>query len=354
MKVVLFFVLTAVLGYGTGLMMEVIAEGDESKLQTLADTGQFNPEWVPYLVKADLYKINDLVDRASVEYLDMPKFVQIGELSEDEESPINSANLAIDIGINKVIIDNKKSLQNVANMCIFHSPENFEPMCVICRLLDAIGGTVLGEGIIADDREYIGSTQEEIDVFPVLPAGAPPLNPGDPLPNDIQEIMTIEVELCRLQGCTPGFWKTHSELGPASFNAWPTTDFTTGQLYLTVFGINPSGFEIKFDRGTVTNPTLIQALGAEGGLINAFVRHSTAALLSASSDLIIYPDTVAEVIAIVQGVDFTDKNEIEAIKDFFAAQNEFGCSIGSNSPGVLQNLIIEEEGGGGGKKDKKK
>jgi len=352
MKTALLLMIIAVSAYGSGLVLEVIAQGDQSKLQTLADTGQFNPEWVPFLLKADLYKINILVDRASVEYRDFPKFVQSGMLLEDEGSSINTANLSIDIGINKVIIDNKKSLQNVANMCIFHSPEDFRPLCIICKLLDATGGTVLGEGIIVD-REYIGSTQEEIDIFPVLPAGAPPLEPGDPLPNDVQEIMAIKLEMCELQGCTPGFWKTHSELGPASFDAWPTTDFITGEFYLTVFGINPSGFEIKFDGGTVPNPTLIQALGAQGGLINAFVRHSTAALLSASSDLVTYPDTAAEVIAIVQGVDFTDDNDIEANKDFFAAQNEFGCPIGSTSPGVLQNLIIEEESGGGGKKDKK-
>lgn len=333
-------------GYGAGLGFEVLADGDDSKIQRLINQNEVDPNWIPFGIVGKMYYNQDIVDSAYLEYYGTPGLIGVGYL-DDDQSPINSATLAFDVGIRAVQNNGKTSFQNVVNMCIFHSPESITSLCLICKLIDDSGqeDVLVGTGLLVEDREYMGSDIEEIEVF-----SFPEVEPGMLAANDVQDVSKVQVEICRTAGCTPGFWKTHSELGPASFNAWPTTGFMTIQTYSEVFGIS---IEIKFERNTVTDPTLIQALGAEGGLVNAFARHSTAALLSASSDLVIYPITVAEVIAIVQGVDFTDENEIEAIKDFFAAKNELGCPIGSDSTGVLQNLIFEEESGSGGKKEKK-
>ena len=345
-----FLIFVSVLvGYGAGLGFEVLADGDDSKIQRLINQNEVDPNWIPFGIVGKMYYNQDIVDSAYLEYYGTPGLIGVGHL-DDDQSPISAASVAFDVGIRAVQNNGKTSFQNVVNMCIFHSPQSFDQLCLICKLVDDSGeeDVLVGSGLLVEDREYMGSDIEEIEVFSI-----PEVEPGMLAANDVQDVSKVQLEICRVAGCTPGFWKTHSELGPASFNAWPTTGFTTDQKYLTVFGISPLGFEIKFDGGTVTDPTLIQALGAQGGNLNAFARHSTAALLSASSNLVIIPLTVAEVIAIVQGVDFTDENEIEAIKDFFAAKNELGCPIGSDSTGVLQNLIFEEESGGGGKKGKK-
>ena len=349
MKIGLIFVLVAILGYSTGLVVEVIAEGDDSKLQRLADTGQFDPSWIPFLLEADLYKFNNLKATASLEFLDLPKFVQIGEMQAEEKASIDHANVAFDIGVIKVIDEGQISLQNVVNMCIFHSPDEFDELCVVCQLLDD-AGKIIGNGLVVEQRPYIPSEQIEISIFSV----PEPELPTDPLTNDVQEVEGVRLVICDIRGCTPGFWKTHSELGPASFNAWPTTGFTTGQKYLTVFGISPDGFKIKFERETKTDPTLFEAANAQGGMINALARHSVAALLNASSDLVVYPFTVAEVIAIVQAVDFSDDTSIESAKNLLEEANELSCPIGADSPGVLQNPEFEEEPGEGGKGGKKK
>ncbi len=81
-------------------------------------------------------------------------------------------------------------------------------------------------------------------------------------------------------------------------------------------------------KNTVTDPTLLQALGASGGGINALARHATAALLNISNPNINYPiGSVADLVAQVQAAIDTGGNAIEQLKNQLAAFNELGCSV---------------------------
>jgi hypothetical protein len=122
----------------------------------------------------------------------------------------------------------------------------------------------------------------------VISACPPPPPPGD-------------------EGCTPGYWKQ-----PHHFDSWQ--GFTQSQKYEAVFGVNVPG-----------NPSLLQALGMNGGGINALERHSTAALLNASSSGVDYPFTVAQVIAKVQSA--VANGTIEATKNELEDANELGCPL---------------------------
>jgi len=56
-------------------------------------------------------------------------------------------------------------------------------------------------------------------------------------------------------------------------------------------------------------------------------------------------------------IELTDRAAVEALKDFFKAQNELFCDIGDDSDGLMQNPEFEEEPekeAGGGKKGGKK
>jgi len=367
MKIALFILIIAVGGYASGLALEAVALGPDSKIQRLVNTGSLDSNWIPFLISGDMNKIYNLIESATLQRLQLPQFIQFGELMAEEIAPIDHANVAIDISIRDALDGGRPVLQNVVDKCIFHSPEDFDPLCVICKLLDG-NGNVVGKGLISDaTMSYEGSTSLEIPITsePV------PTNPTDLLANDVQDVMGVRLTLCKFnEGCTPGFWKTHSEFGPANFNAWPTTNnpltnnpYLTGDKYLDIFGLDLGGFVFKVDGGTA-DPTLLQALDTQGGGLNAFARHSTAALLSASSGIVAYALSVEEVLLFVSLVDFNDNIAIEDAKDFLELQNEMDCPIGSNSPGVLQNESAqeepeeEEEGGGkgdgkgGGKKDK--
>jgi hypothetical protein len=112
------------------------------------------------------------------------------------------------------------------------------------------------------------------------------------------------------QGCSPGFWGNEDNV-----DLW--VGFTPDQDYDTVFGVD----------FFVLNRTLFEALNEGGGGLDALGRQSVAALLNAANPNINYPYTVDEVIALVQGIDPTDPEEVEELKDLFEGFNELGSPI---------------------------
>jgi hypothetical protein len=109
------------------------------------------------------------------------------------------------------------------------------------------------------------------------------------------------------EGCTPGFWKQSQHL-----DAW--VGFAPTDTFEAVFGVDVPG-----------DPSLLQALNARGGGINALERHAVAALLNASSPDVDYPLTVSEVIAKVQAA--IANGTIEQTKNEFESFNELGCPL---------------------------
>jgi uncharacterized repeat protein (TIGR01451 family) len=118
-----------------------------------------------------------------------------------------------------------------------------------------------------------------------------------------------------LEGLTPGFWKNHTAAGPAPLSGWPETGLSPGASYESLFGVDVPG----------SAPTLLQALGSNGGGVDALLRHSAAALLNAADPFIDYMYTSAQVISMVRAA-FSSGN-FEATKDLFATQNELGADL---------------------------
>ena len=113
------------------------------------------------------------------------------------------------------------------------------------------------------------------------------------------------------QGCTPGYWKNHTE-------RWPSTGYSTSQDFNTVFGVvgNPNAFNPSL--------TLLQAAKNGGGGLNALGRHAVAALLS-SSVLPNYGLTTTQVIQDVH--DAIVSKSYEATKNLLAQLNMQGCPL---------------------------
>jgi hypothetical protein len=82
---------------------------------------------------------------------------------------------------------------------------------------------------------------------------------------------------------------------------------------------------VTVKRQVVTDPTLYQALNAQGGDINALARHAAAALLNAASPDVDYAMSEAAVISAVQAA--IDSGEVEALAGDLADYNEAGCPI---------------------------
>jgi hypothetical protein len=91
------------------------------------------------------------------------------------------------------------------------------------------------------------------------------------------------------QYCSPGYWKQSQH-----FDSWkgvlPTAKFST------VFGVNP--FDVGKNKKAASDPTLLEALNANGGGINLIAREAVDALLNAETLQFGY--SVSDVISAVQ------------------------------------------------------
>lgn len=119
-------------------------------------------------------------------------------------------------------------------------------------------------------------------------------------------IIELTVPPYQYEGCTPGYWKNHTEMWPSPYK--PSDSFSD------IFGV-----VLQKDY------TLIQALNLGGGAnFGKILRHGTAALLSAAHPGVHYPYTVEQVIQIVKDALGGNKYAIEAL----VTANEYGCPIG--------------------------
>ncbi|HEX6199193.1 MAG TPA: hypothetical protein VF150_02930, partial [Thermoanaerobaculia bacterium] len=121
------------------------------------------------------------------------------------------------------------------------------------------------------------------------------------------------------QGCTPGYWKNHTD-------SWPPTGYSVTQKVKDVFS------EAGFWPG-VGNSTLLQALGFAGGsgaegAAEILLRAGVAALLNASHPGVAYPLTPAQVLASVNAaLGSHDRDTMLALAAALDANNNLGCPL---------------------------
>ncbi|MBK1640945.1 hypothetical protein CKO12_03440 [Chromatium okenii] len=153
-----------------------------------------------------------------------------------------------------------------------------------------------------DGQDSVGSTGGNNSVNEtlsgiVLAAGAnsqnnnfgelplPPVNVGVDIEKYVRGSYETTTSGGGTEGFSPGFWKNHA--CSADLKDWEATGYTKNDSVADVFGIDACG-------------TLLDALSAGGGGVNALLRQSVAGLLNASNPNIDYEYTVAEVIQMTQ------------------------------------------------------
>jgi hypothetical protein len=180
------------------------------------------------------------------------------------------------------------------------------------------------------DIEYVVEPDDECPTINTATVTSTAVDLGNP--REASDDAEICPQPCGEEGCTPGFWKNNADKKEAS--AWDC--FTPETLFSDVFG-EVITINLGKKQETVDDPTLLEALKAQGGGINALARHATAALLNACSDCVQYPMTVDEIIAEVQ--DAIPDGDIQGLKNQLAEYNEAGCPV--NQQGEC--VGVEEE-----------
>jgi hypothetical protein len=167
------------------------------------------------------------------------------------------------------------------------------------------------------------TTLYEVYGFGTDPAGNLITFPDYPTEYDDVEVLT---EPCGGEGCTPGFWKNNGDKHGAS--AWCDA-YDPADSFSSAFGVVITVRAGGKKNNPITDPTLLQALNANGGGINALARHAVAALLNACSDCVQYAMvSPAQVIAAVQAE--VPDGDIEGLMNEFAFYNEAGCPVNSH------------------------
>jgi hypothetical protein len=128
---------------------------------------------------------------------------------------------------------------------------------------------------------------------------------------------TCDVEIPGMSGCTPGFWKNHTD-------CWAC--YSTGTYISDVFTIPAPLSDLGDD-------TLLKALSYKGGRsveakARILLRHAVAALLNACDPDVDYPLTVVGVIGEVnEALATLNKGEILSLKRTLDDYNNYGCPI---------------------------
>ena len=335
-KLVFILITTGLLAYSSGVFLEAVAFGDDSKLYRFATSGKFDSNWVPFFIDGNMAKIEKLKNSAAFETFNSNHLIEFGELSGTSSStvPIGSASVGFGVGIVPIKVYNEPSLQNVVDKCYFISKDSFSPLCVICEVLDKLGH-VVGTGKVDTGTPYTAST-----TIPILLSPEPaPSPPDSKRANDVQKVTGVKLTVCAPpgKGCTPGFWKNHATTPP-----WKT--YTPGQKFVDVF-------QRAITISSGPDPTLLQALGANGGCVNALARHTVAALLNAAAiGPPSFPFTTAQVISKFKAAYDTPPGPsycttIENQKNEFALANEKECPFGNEDPCKgLKSLTLKYTG----------
>lgn len=120
-------------------------------------------------------------------------------------------------------------------------------------------------------------------------------------------------------GCTPGYWKNHTE-------SWAGTGYAPDQTVGSVFS-GASAFP------TLASQSLLQALQGGGGsgtlgAAKVLLRAATAALLNSASSGVDYPRTTAEILADVNAaLGSNNRNTMLALAAELDSDNNLGCPL---------------------------
>jgi hypothetical protein len=121
------------------------------------------------------------------------------------------------------------------------------------------------------------------------------------------------------QGCTPGYWKNHTD-------SWPPTGYSPAQKIDTAFA------NVNTYYPTLGNATLLDALSFDGGSGGAgaaeiLLRAAVAAVLNASHPQVSYPGTAANVISGVNNALLQTRDPMLALAAQLDADNNLGCPL---------------------------
>jgi len=312
MKLKWIILILAVGSYSTGVVLDGIAMGDDSKLMKLLTTGSLDSSWIPFSTTQEKLSLLGILD--SSDYSFVVPMINYAQLAEDTQILIGHG--TISFGLGSTLIDpdgipdtHDEYFTGGITQCNFHSfddvPLNTCVSCTLTSIEENGEHILLAQGQIDLPDGYVASSKLEIPITDFAFEGA----------NDYNYVDGVIVQLCdNGLGCTADFWQQEQ-----SIESWPTS-ISPKEKFKKVFQRTIS--DIEGWTGP-PNPTLLEVLSYSGTTINDLGANAAAALLNAETLGDSFAYTSEEVILMTQKA--IDDGQYETAKDFFATANETGC-----------------------------
>jgi len=331
MRLIAFLLLAVMVGYLSGLMAESAVEGEYSKINSLATTGEFNERWIPFNLSP---KINEFVATYGVLSASMG-FLNNAEMSDILE--FDSANIDFVISTAKrTATDGTKYFVNRISECIFQTDDFVATTCIVCLLKNSTGD-LIAKGQIDVPLGFNGPVEGPVSILMTEfdNTNNPPLIFEADI-TDVRNVHAVSLAICEeegTEGCSSKFWKSNKKQWPSSLK--PKDKFKD------VFGIT---VDIKIKKKT--NPTLHDVLKAKGtNHLEVLAREAVAALLNAEHTAVHYPLSSTIVIddtsLVING---ENENEIKLLSMEFSDLNDEGCLTEKCKCSGVTRLLLEYTG----------
>jgi hypothetical protein len=312
MKFWFFILILAVGGYLSGIVLDGIAMGDDSKLINLLTTGSLDSSWIPFSTTQEKLISFGILDNPSYSYV-IP-LIKHAQLAEGTQVVISHASISFGVGSTLMDPDGIPNSEDEyfadgITQCNFHSYDDVPfNTCVLCTLtsIEENGEhTPLAQGQMDLPDGYQASSRLEIPITEYAYEEA----------NNFNNVDGVIVQLCdNGLGCTADFWQQEQSL-----ESWPTS-ILPEETFESVFQRNIA--DIDGWSGQV-NPTLLQVLSHSGTPINDLGANAVAALLNAETLGNSFAYTSEEVVSMTQQA--IDDGNYETTKDLFSTENQLGC-----------------------------
>jgi len=321
MKLIVFLLLAVIVGYTSGLMAESAVEGEYSKINSLAATGEFNETWIPFSLSQ---KINEFTATYGVLSASMG-FLENAEMMD---LPTN-ANIDFVIETAKRSNEDGNYLVNRISECIFTADEDIITSCIIC-LLKNINGDIIAGGEEPVGPFYEAGTTLSIPMteFDNTHNNLPLAEPADI--TDVRIVHGVALAICdEGEGCSAKFWKKNKKQWPSEYDPKDKFNFI---------------FDTSITIKKKSDPTLEDALKAKGKTeVEFLAREATAALLNAEHIAVPYPLFPMEVIDMTSQALNTNTGIVILAEDF-AIKNEAGCLLEKCKCSGVTRLLLEYTG----------
>lgn len=120
------------------------------------------------------------------------------------------------------------------------------------------------------------------------------------------------------QGCTPGYWKNHTD-------SWVTYESYHAVMDIIVF---PTALYHEFAGVTIHQALSLKGGNGVEGAARILVRHAVAALLNVRHSGVNYPLEKDQIKSLVNSaLASLDRDQILAAATFLMTQNELGCPL---------------------------